>query len=112
EKQEATRLLVLGGATIDETNAVRKHLSAVKGGQLARALAPARVVTLALSDVVSGQMDVIGSGPTVPDSSTFAEAFSVIDRHGLGSRMPVAVMRRLEDGAAGRIAETPKSGDL
>ncbi len=111
DKQEATRLLVRAGATIDEINAVRKHLSAVKGGLLGRRLGHAKVITLALSDVVSGRLDVIGSGPTVPDDSTYVEALGVTRRYGLGDRMPAAVMERLELGAAGLMPETPKRDD-
>ncbi len=110
-KQQVTRALLRSGATIDEMNAVRKHLSSVKGGQLARLLAPATVITLALSDVVSGRLDVIGSGPTAPDSSTFADALAVLDAHGLRSIAPRAVVEHLERGAAGGVPETPKPGD-
>ena len=111
EKQEVTRLLLRSGASIDEMNAVRKHLSAVKGGQLARRLAPAVVTTLALSDVVSGRLDVIGSGPTVPDSSTYGAALAALDGYGLRTAAPAAVRLRLERGAAGLLPETPKPGD-
>ena len=111
EKQEVTRLLLRSGASIDEMNAVRKHLSAVKGGQLARRLAPAAVTTLALSDVVSGRLDVIGSGPTVPDSSTYGAALAALDGYGLRTAAPAAVRLRLERGAAGLLPETPKPGD-
>ena len=111
EKQVVTRLLLRSGASIDEMNAVRKHLSAVKGGQLARRLAPAVVTTLALSDVVSGRLDVIGSGPTVPDSSTYGAALAALDGYGLRTAAPAAVRLRLERGAAGLLPETPKPGD-
>ena len=111
EKQEVTRLLLRSGASIDEMNAVRKHLSAVKGGQLARRLAPAVVTTLALSDVVSGRLDVIGSGPTVPDSSTYSAALAALDGYGLRTAAPEAIRLRLEQGAAGLLPETPKPGD-
>jgi hydroxypyruvate reductase len=111
EKQETTRLLLAAGATINELNAVRKHLSLVKGGQLARAAAPASVVSLILSDVVGDPLDVIASGPTAPDRSTFAEALAVLDRKGVASRVPAAVRERLTAGAAGRVPETPKPGD-
>lgn len=111
QKQRTTRVLLRSGATIDELNAVRKHLSAVKGGQLARLLAPAQVVTLALSDVVSGRLDVIGSGPTVPDASTYSEALAVLQRYGLRTAVPTAVRARLEAGAAGKLPETPKLGE-
>ena len=111
EKQETTRLLLGAGATINELNAVRKHLSLLKGGQLARAAAPAKVVSLVLSDVVGDPLDVIASGPTAPDRSTFAEAVAVLDRKGVAGRVPVAVRQRLAAGAAGQAEETPKPGD-
>jgi hydroxypyruvate reductase len=111
EKQETTRLLLGAGATINELNAVRKHLSLLKGGQLARAAAPAKVVSLILSDVVGDPLDVIASGPTAPDRSTFAEALSVLDRKGVAPRVPAAVRERLTAGAAGKVQETPKPGD-
>jgi glycerate 2-kinase len=111
EKQETTRLLLGAGATINELNAVRKHLSLLKGGQLARAAAPAPVVSLILSDVVGDPLDVIASGPTAPDRSTFAEALAVLERKGVAARAPAAVRERLGAGAAGRLQETPKPGD-
>jgi hydroxypyruvate reductase len=111
EKQEVTRLLLASGATIGELNAVRKHLSFFKGGQLARAAWPATVLTLALSDVIGDPLDVIASGPTAPDLTTFADALEVLARRGLSGRVPVSVARRLESGRAGEIQETPKPGD-
>jgi hydroxypyruvate reductase len=111
EKQETTRLLLAAGATINELNAVRKHVSLVKGGQLARAASPARVVSLILSDVVGDPLDVIASGPTAPDRSTFAEALAVLERKAVAPRIPATVRDRLTAGAAGRIEETPKPGD-
>ena len=111
EKQEVTRLLLDSGAAIGELNAVRKHLSAFKGGQLARAAAPAAVLTLALSDVIGDPLDVIASGPTAPDPTTFADALEVLARRGLSGRVPPSVARRLEAGRAGEIQETPKPGD-
>lgn len=111
EKQEVTRLLLASGATIGELNAVRKHLSVFKGGQLARAAAPATVITLALSDVIGDPLDVIASGPTAPDPATFADALGVLARRGLTDRVPGSVARRLQAGCAGRIEETPKPGD-
>jgi len=107
EKQETTKLLLACGATIHELNAVRKHLSLFKGGLLAKAAAPARVVSLILSDVVGDHLDVIGSGPTAPDASTFASALAVIDKFALREKLPAAVRERLE--SAGE--ETPKPGD-
>jgi hydroxypyruvate reductase len=107
EKQETTRLLLASGATIHELNAVRKHISTLKGGQLARLAAPAKVVSLILSDVVGDDLDVIGSGPTAPDSSTFASAVGVLDKYGLREKVPAAVRERLESAET----ETPKAGD-
>jgi len=111
EKQELTRLLLASGATIGELNAVRKHLSLFKGGQLARAARPARVLTLALSDVIGDHLDVIASGPTAPDPTTFADALEVLERRGLSGRVPASIARRLQAGRAGEIQETPKPGD-
>jgi len=111
EKQELTRLLLVSGATIGELNAVRKHLSLFKGGQLARAARPARVLTLALSDVIGDPLDVIASGPTAPDPTTFADALEVLERRGLSGRVPASIARRLQAGRAGEIQETPKPGD-
>jgi len=101
--------LLACGASIGEINAVRKHCSAVKGGRLARAAAPATVVTLAISDVVGDPLDTIGSGPTVPDPSTYADALAVFDRYDLD--VPGAVRDHLRTGAAGDREETPVAGD-
>jgi hydroxypyruvate reductase len=111
QKQALTRLLLEAGATINELNAVRKHLSRVKGGLLARAAWPARVVTLALSDVIGDPLDVIASGPTAPDSSTYGDALTVLERRGLLGRVPASIAERLRAGAAGAFPETPKPGD-
>ena len=111
DKQAVTRLLLAAGATINQLNAVRKHCSLLNGGQLARAAAPARVEALLLSDVVGDPLDVIASGPTTPDVSTFAEALDILDGLGLRKRAPRAVVERLEQGARGEIPETPKPGD-
>ena len=107
--QATTAALVGSGAAIHEINAVRKHLSAVKGGGLARAAAPATVVGLVLSDVVGNDLDTIASGPTAPDGTTFADALAVLDEHGIDA--PASVRERLERGARGELAETPKAGD-
>ncbi|HWR50476.1 MAG TPA: glycerate kinase [Bryobacteraceae bacterium] len=107
EKQATTKLLLASGANIHEINAVRKHISVLKGGQLARLCAPATVVSLLLSDVIGDDLDVIGSGPTAPDSSTFAKAIGNLEKYGIVERVPKAVRDRLE---AGR-EETPKAGD-
>ncbi len=111
EKIATTDLLLRSGATIAEVNTVRKHLSGIKGGQLARQAAPARVVTLILSDVLGNPVDAIASGPTVPDPTTFAEALAVVDRFGLRPKVPPSVRRHLDQGAAGGAPETPKPGD-
>ncbi len=107
EKRAVTRLLLSAGADIHEFNAVRKHLSRIKGGQLAQLAAPAKVETLALSDVVGDDLDVIGSGPTAPDSSTFAGAREVLERYGVWKRAPRSVRERLTRANT----ETPKPGD-
>jgi hydroxypyruvate reductase len=111
EKQEVTRLLLASGATIGELNAVRKHLSIFKGGQLARAAWPASVLTLALSDVIGDPLDVIASGPTAPDPTSFADAAEVLARRGIAARVPTSVTRRFAAGLRGEIQETPKPGD-
>jgi hydroxypyruvate reductase len=111
EKQQITRLLLAAGATIAELNAVRKHLSRFKGGLLARAAWPATVVTLALSDVIGDPLDVIASGPTAPDPTTFATALDVLERRGAKTRAAASVRERLEAGARGEVEETPKPGD-
>ena len=111
QKQSANRLLLACGADIHEVNAVRKHLSAVKGGQLARIAHPATLLTLILSDVVGDDLDVIGSGPTVADPSTFADCNSVIDRYRLAEDLPSPVTERICAGLKGEVPETPKPGD-
>lgn len=109
DKQEVTELLLHAGAAIAELNAVRKHLSAVKGGRLARAAQGAQVVSLILSDVIGDKLEVIASGPTAPDSSTFAEAWSVIEKRGLREKIPLRVMACLKRGIAGEEPETEKN---
>ena len=109
--QEVTDLLLASGATIGEINTLRKHLSQVKGGRLAAAAYPARVVNLVLSDVIGDRLDVIASGPFAPDPTTFADARRVLERHGLWKRVPGAVRRILEEGESGGVPETPKPGD-
>ena len=111
DKQVMTRLLLAAGADINQLNAVRKHCSVLKGGQLARAAAPARVAALLLSDVIGDPIDVIGSGPTAPDASTFGEALGILDRFDLRQRAPASVRERLERGVRGETAETPKPDD-
>jgi len=105
DKQAVNKALLASGAAIDEMNTVRKHLSAIKGGRLAAMCAPARVVTLLISDVPGDAPEVIASGPTVPDSSTCADALRILQRYGIA--LPAAARAGLETGAF----ETPKPGD-
>jgi len=111
DKARTTDLLLRAGAPIRDLNTVRKHLSRLKGGGLARLAAPARIVTLALSDVVGDDPGTIGSGPTSPDPTTFADAIRVLERFGVAGQVPSPVRRRLEAGARGARPETPKAGD-
>lgn len=110
EKRITAQLLMEAGADISELNTVRKHLSAVKGGQLARLASPAPVVSLMISDVPGDRPDVIASGPAVPDPTTFSDALAVLERFGLTNKVPPAVRGRLEEGRAGMVTETPKPG--
>lgn len=110
-KQKTTDLLLKAGASIREVNAVRKHISLVKGGRLAQAAYPATVLTLILSDVIGNALDVIASGPTAPDPTTFADAASVIEKYGLKPALPSEVLARIERGMKGREPETAKSRD-
>ncbi|MDR0239305.1 MAG: glycerate kinase [Deltaproteobacteria bacterium] len=111
DMRRTTELLLKCSATIHEVNAVRKHLSVYTGGRLAAAAAPAPMVALLVSDVVGDNLDVIGSGPTVPDASTFAQCLEITERFGIRDQLPQPVLQRLTDGAAGVIAETPKADD-
>lgn len=111
DMQQVTELLLRSGATITELNAVRKHLSRFSGGQLARTAAPAGVVSVIVSDVVGDALDVIASGPTAPDVSTFADCMDILARYGLGSALPPAVLHHLRQGQLHQEAETPKPGD-
>jgi glycerate 2-kinase len=111
EKQEVTRLLLACGATIHEINALRKHISQIKGGQLARLASPATLVTLVLSDVVGDALDVIASGPTVPDTSAFADCVEILRKYHLLDTVPTAIRRHLNAGVSGAVPETPKPGD-
>ena len=111
DKAAVTSLLLGAGATIQELNTVRKHLSRLKGGGLARAAAPARVVTLALSDVIGDDVSTIASGPTAPDPTTYAEALAVLRRRGVWESAPSAARRHLERGVGSEAPETPKPGE-
>jgi glycerate-2-kinase len=108
---ETSILLMRAGADIFELNTVRKHLSKIKGGWLARHLQPAACLTLMISDVVGDRMDTIASGPTVPDPTTFEDALGVLSKYGLREKVPRSVIEYLEAGREGRASETPKPGD-
>jgi len=111
DKQAMTRLLLGCGAKIQEINAIRKHLSRVKGGRLAQLASPATIVSLILSDVVGDHIESIASGPTAPDGTTFSDCWRIIERYGLIGQIPTTVRDFLEQGMQGKIAETPKPGD-
>ncbi len=111
DKQGTTDLMLRSGATIEELNAVRKHLSRIKGGLLARIAYPATIMTLILSDVIGDRLDVIASGPTAPDTTTFRDAANVIQRYNLMGKLPGRVETFLGDGISGKLQETPKQGD-
>jgi len=111
EKQQVTELLLKAGATINELNAVRKHISAIKGGRLAEIACPAKVLSLILSDVIGDPLDVIASGPTSPDETTFRDALDVMEKFNLREKIPDHVWRLLMKGSEGEVSETPKKGD-
>ncbi len=104
-------MLLRAGATINELNSVRKHVSGFKGGQFARHVFPARMINLILSDVIGDPIDTIASGPTSPDESSFMDARDVVVKHGLIDDIPVGVLSRLNNGVNGMCPETPKPGD-
>jgi hydroxypyruvate reductase len=109
DKQNATKLLLACGATIHEINTVRKHLSRAKGGRLAQMANPAAITSLILSDVVGDDLDVIASGPTVPDSSTFKDAEQILRGYGIWDQLAASVRNHIEKGSSGQIEDTPKS---
>lgn len=112
ELQIVFNKLLQSGATIEEMNTVRKHLSAgIKGGQLLRTAAPATVISFILSDVIGDPLDIIASGPTVADRSTFAEAWEIVRKYQLTEKLPVSIIRWLQQGLAKQIPDTPKPGD-
>lgn len=110
DKQKVTGQLLKAGADIYELNTVRKHISMVKGGRLAEHAWPANTISLILSDVIGDRLDVIASGPTVPDSSTYGDALSVLEKYGLKDTAPLNVLSFLRKGAEGLLPETPKAG--
>lgn len=109
DKQRTTKVLLACGATIHEINAIRKHLSVVKGGGLAKAVYPATLITLILSDVVGDDLDSIASGPCVPDSKTFADCRAIFKKFNIEKTIPASVLNHIEAGIAGKVAETPKA---
>ena len=106
--QRLTHVLLACGATINEINALRKHCLRLAGGRLAQLAQPSQVVTLIISDVVGSPLDVIASGPTAPDSTTYADAWNVVERYGIESELPPSIINHLRRGLAGEISETPK----
>ena len=111
DKQEVTGMLLKAGANIYELNTVRKHISAVKGGRLAEAAQPATVLSLILSDVVGDRLDMIASGPTAPDRTTYHDAYDVVRKYRLEGRLPSSVAAAIDKGMRGLLPETPKVGD-
>ncbi|MFN2127402.1 MAG: glycerate kinase [Anaerolineales bacterium] len=109
--QILTKILLESGATINEINCLRKHISQVKGGQLARFAAPARIASLILSDVVGDPIDVIGSGPTTPDPTTYLDAIRILEKYGIVNEVPTQIEQHLKLGLRGQIPETPKPDD-
>ncbi|MEM3755095.1 MAG: glycerate kinase, partial [Candidatus Bathyarchaeia archaeon] len=111
EKRMIIGKLLKAGAKIDELNALRKHISAIKGGQLAKKAFPATLISLIISDVVGDPIDVIASGPTAPDSSTYIDAINVLKKYKLWDKTPLSIQEVLEKGKHGKLEETPKQGD-
>jgi len=111
EKQALTHLLLNCGADIGEINAIRKHISQIKGGKLAELAYPSTTINLVLSDVVGGKMDTIASGPTTPDSSTFKDAWHILEKYALLDEVSTSIREHLRRGIKGEFKETPKSGD-
>jgi len=111
DKRQTTKALLASGADIDEMNCIRKHISKVKGGGLARIASPARLINLILSDVIGDRIDTIASGITAPDPTTFQEALAIVRKYALDDKLPQAVRDHLVLGAQGKIPETPKSSD-
>ncbi len=111
DKRQLTRLLLESGATIQEINALRKHVSQIKGGRLARLAYPSTLIALILSDVIGDDLDSIASGPTVPDKSTYQDCLHILDKYSIQPKIPAAVLELLEKGAKGEIEETPKADD-
>jgi hydroxypyruvate reductase len=110
-KQDTSKVLLSCGATIHEINTLRKHTSKIKGGRLAQAAYPATIISLILSDVVGDDLDIIASGPTVPDLSSFSDCMKILERYHIKDKIPVNILNHIESGISGKIPETPKAGD-
>ncbi len=110
--QQLTEVFLGSGATINELNTLRKHIDLVKGGGLARAAYPARLISLILSDVVGDPIDVIASGPTTPDPTTFSQCQQIIVKYGIATKIPKSISNLLTAGIARKVIETPKPGDI
>lgn len=111
DKQDTIKILLSCGATIHEINTIRKHTSGIKGGRLAKAAYPATMVSLILSDVVGDDLDVIASGPSVPDPSTFEECMEIFKKYKILKNIPQTVISHIKSGISGKIPETPKKHD-
>lgn len=111
EKQQTTNLLISCGASIEEINAVRKHISCLKGGLLARAAFPSTLITLIISDVIGDPLDAIASGPTVPDTTTFTDCLNIIKKYNIADKIPKNILHHISQGASGSEPETPKPGE-
>ncbi|MFV0605545.1 MAG: glycerate kinase [Niabella sp.] len=108
--QQTFDLLLKSGADIEELNTVRKHLSSIKGGQLAQRIFPAKIITVIISDIINDPIDMIGSGPTVADCTTFENAYQIIEKYSLQNRLPASISKHLQDGLEKKIKDTPKPG--
>lgn len=111
EKQQTTQLLLKCGASIEEINTVRKHLSRIKGGWLAKIAYPAQLISLILSDVIGNPLTVIASGPTVPDTTTYEDCWRIVKKYNLSGKLSSSVLNHLDKGRKGEIPETPKGGN-
>jgi glycerate 2-kinase len=109
--QQTNQVLLDSGAAIQEVNIIRKHLSKIKGGQLTRLLYPAKTTSLILSDVIGNPVDLIASGPTTPDASTFSDTLAIIEKYGLQDSLSSPVLEYLKRGVQRKIPDTPKPGD-
>jgi len=112
EKKKTTELFLKCGATIQEINAVRKHISRIKGGRLAHVAFPSELIVLVLSDVIGDDLSVIASGPAVPDESTFSDVKEILRKYDLFDKLPGSIVRHIHLGVEGKVPETPKKGEV